>query len=785
MSMPPGPDAAFGSRRLAERLNDWVADHERWVVAAVGLLVVVSSAIATRGELDASFRPFFAEGDKEAQVTRQFERRFGQPSGEYIAAIIENDDVLSPEFLRGLRAVDHDVSTIRHVRQVLSLATMPGVGLGGTGLPTASELIPPQLYQGSARSLPDDLVERLETDPLVKGNLLAKDGKSTLLLARVDLPLSDLEGRRPVIDRFEHVVAAGAPGGSTVRTTGVSVVEAEMADIVVHQLVLSVSGLSTVLLLVLYLHFRRVGAVLTVMAAVWLAMPVTLAIMVLAGISLTVVTSQALTMVLIVGVAQGIRMQEELYRGRERGLDMPRSARAGFARLAVPALATAATTTVGFVALRSASIAVIRDFAIAAGAGVVVVYGLQTVLVPIIQRRLAAQRHTSLRGQARVSCGILALAEKVTTRRPLAVLLVGLTALVVLAGIGIPQLQLDQRFNRELARDNPIRANQELIDEQYSGFLGPEIWLRPTDRAHVTDPSTLASLAEFARAARALPEVLRVTAVTDFLPPGAGGADAERFLAGLRRDPQLGPLVDEVVSPNMSQGAVIVRTTDMGSERAGSFVTDIEGIGRRSFGDDMRVDVVGQWWMAQRGMRNLLADMLTAVTTAAVFILVVLVVTLRSWRFFSLALIPAITPIVGAIAVMGLLGITLRIGTAMILAIALGLVVDDTIYYLHRLQVETKRGRSPVDAVHQMFARDARSGLLSSLVLITGFATMSINEVSSIRDMGIVAALTMLIAVTADLLFDPAQFLLVSRRWRGSMSAVPTPPVAEPADASL
>jgi predicted RND superfamily exporter protein len=184
-------------------------------------------------------------------------------------------------------------------------------------------------------------------------------------------------------------------------------------------------------------------------------------------------------------------------------------------------------------------------------------------------------------------------------------------------------------------------------------------------------------------------------------------------------------------------------------------------------------------------MRNLLADMLTAVTTAAVFILVVLVVTLRSWRFFSLALIPAITPIVGAIAVMGLLGITLRIGTAMILAIALGLVVDDTIYYLHRLQVETKRGRSPVDAVHQMFARDARSGLLSSLVLITGFATMSINEVSSIRDMGIVAALTMLIAVTADLLFDPAQFLLVSRRRRGSMSAVPTPPVAEPADASL
>ena len=40
---------------------------------------------------------------------------------------------------------------------------------------------------------------------------------------------------------------------------------------------------------------------------------------------------------------------------------------------------------------------------------------------------------------------------------------------------------------------------------------------------------------------------------------------------------------------------------------------------------------------------------------------------------------------------------------------------------------------------------------------------MAVSDFHAIRDMAIVAAATMLIAVTADLVFDPAQFLLLNR----------------------
>jgi uncharacterized protein len=735
--------------RLAGRVHDGVQRHERWVLAVIALVVLASGGLATRLKVDASFRPFFATGDRQAEVTKQFEGVFGQPSGAYLVAIYQHDDVLAPEVLRSIGEVGQRVAGIPHITQVLSLANDPRVA--------------PVLAGGGTSPLPTGLVDQLRSDPQIVGNLLAKDGRSTALVARVDLPLADLAGRRPVIDAFNSAVGTGAPAGSTVRTTGVSVVEAEFADLVIREMLISIGVLSTVLLIVLYLHFRRVGAVLVVMTPVWLAIPVTLAIMATAGIAVTAVSSQVLTIVLIVGVAQGIRLQEQLYRGREAGLDLPVASRTGFVRLAVPGLATAVTTAVGFFSLLGAHIAIIREFAIASGFGVVAVFLLASILIPVLQRRLQPDRHAGLGSRARLTRGVLGAVETTTVRWPALVLAVGVVGLGVLAVVGVPRLDLNQRFNGELPASDHITANQRLLEQQYSGFLGPEVWVRPSG-GHVTDPAQLAAIRTFADGVRRLPETLRVTAVTDYLPPGVSGPEADRILDGLRADPRLAPLIHEVVTGDAGQGDVIVRTTDMGSERAGPFVDDVNHLASQSFGDTARVDVVGQWWMAQRGMRGLLSDMLQSVLTAAVIILVILGVTLRSVRFFVLALLPSVAPILGAIGVMGVLGISLRIGTATILAVALGLVVDDTIYYLIRLKAGHEQGSSPREAVRQMFAHDARAGLLSSLVLIAGFATMTVNHLSAIHDMGIVAVLTMSIAVAADLFFDPAQFLLTSRR---------------------
>jgi len=165
-------------------------------------------------------------------------------------------------------------------------------------------------------------------------------------------------------------------------------------------------------------------------------------------------------------------------------------------------------------------------------------------------------------------------------------------------------------------------------------------------------------------------------------------------------------------------------------------------------------------------MQHLMSDMLKSTLTAGLFILPILALTLRRLRLLLCAILPSAAPVVIALAFMGATGIKLRIGTAMILAIALGLVVDDTIHLLLRFRRREDDGTPPDQVVHRTLMVTGRPCSFSSYILMFGFATMATSQLQAVRDMGIVAAITMLLALAADLLLDPTQYLLTRRQSR-------------------
>src|SRR5262249_56226141 len=103
----------------------------------------------------------------------------------------------------------------------------PGI-TGKEGRPSRGPLLPAGLR--AQPRLPGVVANPLRRDPQLRGTLIAKDAKSTLLLARLDRPLDDLAGREPAIRAFTRLVHRDAPTGSTVRVTGVAVVEAADAQ---------------------------------------------------------------------------------------------------------------------------------------------------------------------------------------------------------------------------------------------------------------------------------------------------------------------------------------------------------------------------------------------------------------------------------------------------------------------------------------------------------------------------------------------------------------------------
>ena len=189
----------------------------------------------------------------------------------------------------------------------------------------------------------------------------------------------------------------------------------------------------------------------------------------------------------------------------------------------------------------------------------------------------------------------------------------------------------------------------------------------------------------------------------------------------------------------------------------------IKEISNKSLGDNFEVEMVGQWWLAQRGMMNILNDMLSSFVTACILILPLMILLLRDFRLFLVSLLPNFLPMLSALAFMATVGISIRIGTAMILAIALGIAIDDTIHFMLHLKEKDSNNLDKNKAVRMTISQSGKAILYTSVILVIGFMSMLSNDLIAIQDMGSVASFTIIMALVADLYFVPAIYLLIKK----------------------
>ncbi len=160
-------------------------------------------------------------------------------------------------------------------------------------------------------------------------------------------------------------------------------------------------------------------------------------------------------------------------------------------------------------------------------------------------------------------------------------------------------------------------------------------------------------------------------------------------------------------------------------------------------------------------MRLLLRDMLISFATAMLIVIPILWIVMRELRLFVTAFVTNLLPLALPLAFMAAAGISLRIGTAVVLAIALGIVVDNTLHIVIRLRQQFAAGGETLEQVHLAMRATGRAVIFTTLTLVGGFLSMLSNQLLAIRDMGIVAAITFVGAMLADLLLLPALYLLL------------------------
>ena len=166
-------------------------------------------------------------------------------------------------------------------------------------------------------------------------------------------------------------------------------------------------------------------------------------------------------------------------------------------------------------------------------------------------------------------------------------------------------------------------------------------------------------------------------------------------------------------------------------------------------------------------------SMMLATLVSVLVIAVVVGIALRSAVYGALSILLNMLPSLVGFGLWGLLYQDIGLAASVVTAMTIGLVVDDTIYFLLMYQQARARGLDPEGAINHVFAVVGVAMLVITVSLTVGFGTLAFSGFEVNRSLGAMTALVILSNLFIDwLMLPPVMRIMENSRAKRSGTTV-------------
>jgi uncharacterized protein len=749
------------------RYFEFVLAHRLAVLGVVALLTVLALASLSRAVVATSIGGLFL--GESPEYLRYLDRSEAFAGDELLVVAFETSELMEDDWRRRLEAA---ADAIREEPAVDSVATLLDVQLlDREGLDlrvaTAGERADDRLEEGDA------LLERLRADPMVAGLLLSDDGSRAAVIVTLtaDGSRHAEEGPRiaqEVIARLEVAELAG-PGG--LHAGGWVAVIAEIlvqTRLNIRRIFPFVAGL---LLITVWLMFRRLWPAFAAVGVSLIAVAWTMgfAIAVDRHVNLLMATVPAL--VLVVGFSDVVHLCSAYLLELEDGRSKRDAILASAEDVGRACLFTSLTTFTGFVCISLVPIPLFRLLGLVLGFGVGAALLLAMTLCPILFSYLP--RPKPLRGGAssRIHAwldGLLAGLARLASSRPRAVI-GAFAAFALVCVVGASRIHVEVDMLERFAASNALRVDNEWLLEHFSGTATVDLYLDLPEDGGALEPDVIAAVDALGRQVRGLPHVDATLSLTDLLGrihrtltddrPDAGPLPSSRAAAAqylllfeMGGGEGLAPLVDF----DRRSLRMVIRLDDAGYRAAREAGEAAEELALDLLPEGASVEATGMNFLLGDWLDEVVRGQRNGLLLSLAVIALMMVVALRSPRVGLLSMAPNVLPLIALGGWVGWTWDQVDSDTLIPAILAIGIGVDDTIHFLVRYRVEAARSDDVVTAIDRTFRFAGRAIVMTTVILVVGFAPFVLSDYFTTRLFGTLLPLALLVALFADLLLVPA-----------------------------
>ncbi|MFC1848744.1 RND family transporter [candidate division CSSED10-310 bacterium] len=531
--------------------------------------------------------------------------------------------------------------------------------------------------------------------------------------------------------------------------------------------------------LFLALMFRRVSGVLIPLVIVNVSLVSTLGVMAALGISLNVITNVLTTFLVVVGVADAVHILAIFYRSFQACGDKGQAIAEAFGHSGLAVLMTSLTTSAGLLSFTTADVASIADLGVIAPIGIMFAFFYTMLLLPAIVSLCPLGRQKP--DQAKRSPGLDRIFLSISSfalNRPW--FIIGISVIIFcLSCIGMTHLRLSHNVLNWFDEDHELRVSTTTIDEAMKGTLPIEFVIDTGHENGVYETTLMQKLDQSAHQLEQYQDnqvaVGKATSITTVvkevnqalnenkpefysIPPQQAQIAQELLLFEMSGSDDL----EDLVSLDYRQARLTLMVPFKDAILYKKVLADIKVYLQHQF-PDKKIILTGIIPLFFETVQNILSSMIKSYLFAIVVITLLMILLIGTIRIGLLSMIPNLIPLCALVGIMGWLDIPFDFSTMLIGSIAIGLVVDDTIHFMHNFKRYFDQTGNVQLAVEKTMLTTGRAIFITSITLASGFfvhiiATMKISMI-----FGVLTGFTILLALVADFFLVPALMRIVFR----------------------
>ncbi|MDO8863752.1 MMPL family transporter [Haliea sp. E1-2-M8] len=737
-------------------------------LAIACLLVLILAPIAPLLQLTINNVPkVYLPEDARAVIIDEQVREFF-PNDQGMAFLFEGPDLYADQFLLALDALTRALQSHPQIEKVFSVTSQDHIVGTEDGF-----LVEPLLDVDELDHWSEDYRrQRILSDRFARRALVAPDG-SALAVVVIPDTLDDSFARMDLHQDILGLLHRHQLEGHLVAEAGLISTDVEQTREFLRQMMLFIPLIVAIGLLLVWLLFHRLLALLLSLAAIFATVGSTVALFTLFSLPFNLISSILPPLLCALTIAALVHLFNALKLAARRGASGPNRVATALHHVRRPGLYNALTTMAGFAALGLSEIPPIRNLGLVTAAGVGLVYVVVYHLLPPIIASTDRGDWGSRRAGRSLSDTAVRVLFHTGTRHPVATLLTTL----LLLGAGAPflgRIVVETNLLEFFSPEHEIRVATEHLEQKLAGTGSMDVLLTASEPQGLISPQNLRAIRQFQTWAESQDEVDKTTSLADFVEEmhwGFNGGE-DRF----RTIPDRADLISQYlfvydgtdlydfVDRRLAVSRVHLNLNIHGARDIQQFMQRVRTYLEAQPMDAVSWEIAGMSRLFSDQVNLLISGQLSSILGALVIIFLLMLLQWRSLRDALVCMLPNLAPVLLIFIVMGAFNIWLDVATAMIASVAVGIAIDDTIHIFHGFIYRLRRGISPVIAIARTCQHAGRAVMTTTTILCAQFLVLLASDFVPIMHFGLLASIGLLAALVFDLLLLPAILILSYRR---------------------